>query len=222
MDTADEDAWTPWQLASFDTPGIAGSASGAPQNPATASALPAATLEEIARLRQKAEAEGRTAGLAAGYAAGYAEGQQQARHEAVQLAALISQLDQALNTLDQQVADEILALSLELARQVIRHSLTVQPALILDILREALAQSHHTHATISVHPEDAALIRRHADELLNHSGHRLREDPRLQRGGCLIDAGGGQIDASLETRWRRVVETLGSDTPWLASDTPTE
>jgi flagellar assembly protein FliH len=213
-DATDDDAWAPWQLASFDAPGLSGAAAKA------ATASPAAVAEEITQLRQQAEAEGRSAGHAAGYTAGYAEGQQQARGEASRLTGLVEQFEQALNTFDQQVADDLLALSLELARQVVRQRLAVQPDLLLDILREALAQTHHSHATISVHPEDAELIRHHAEELLAHGGHRLHEDPRLQRGGCIIDAGGGQIDASLETRWRRVVEALGSDSAWLTSDAP--
>ncbi len=212
------DAWSRWQPTSFDAPRI-DPIKAAAEAHAKAQAAKAAFAEEIARLRQQATTEGRAAGHAEGYTLGYAEGQHQVRMEAAQLAAVLTQLEEAMANFNQQVANDLLALSLEVARQVIRHSIELQPERILDSVREALAQSHHTHAVVSVHPEDAALIRRHADELLAPGGHRLREDIHVTRGGCLIDAGGGQIDASLETRWRRIVEALGADTVWQPADT---
>lgn len=214
------DAWKRWQLTSFDAPKVDPDQAAA-ETQAKVQAAKAALAEEITRLRQQATTEGRAAGHAEGHTLGYAEGQHQVRMEAAQLAAVLARLDEAMTAFNQQVADDLLALSLEIARQVIRHTIELQPERLLDSVREALALSHHTHAVVSVHPEDAALIRRHADDLLasGGGGHRLREDSHLSRGGCLIEVGGGQIDATLETRWRRVVETLGSDTLWQPVDT---
>ncbi len=56
-----------------------------------------------------------------------------------------------------------------------------------------------------------ALVRQHLGEQLSHGGHRLQEDARLQRGECRIDGQGAQVDATLETRWRRVLESIGHD-----------
>lgn len=207
------DAWTHWQLTSFDAPKV-----DPVKTAAQAQATAEAVAQELARWRQQAETEGRATGHAEGHTLGYAEGQHQARTEAAHLATVLARLEEALVTFNQQMAEDLLALALEIARQVVRRSIEIQPEHLLASLREALAQSHHPHATISVHPDDAALIRRHADELLTPAGHRLREDPRITRGGCLIEVGGGQMDASLETRWRRVVETLGIDSNWQPTD----
>ncbi|HCX34087.1 MAG TPA: flagellar assembly protein FliH, partial [Rhodocyclaceae bacterium] len=75
-----------------------------------------------------------------GYDAGYEEGTARARVEAMRIHTLVENLDQAFAALDQQVADELLALALELAHQVVRESLRVQPDAILAVVHEALAQ----------------------------------------------------------------------------------
>ncbi len=204
-------AWESWKLASFDAP-VAPSTSnaGAISN--------AAVGDDLEQLRRQAQEAGRSAG----YAAGYAEGQSKANAEAARFAGMISQLDQALNEFDQQMSDDVLALSLEVARQVVRQAIAVKPELLLETLRQALAQMPHLHTTISVHPDDAALVRSYLGDQLAHAGHRLHEDLRMQRGGCTVEAGGSQIDASITTRWKRTVESLGSDAAWLVTETETQ
>lgn len=199
-------AWESWKLASFDAP--------APKR--NAAAKPDASVgDELEHLRQQAEQAGRQAGHTAGYAAGYAEGQAKAQTEATRFASMAAQLDAALNEFDLRVSDDLLALALEVARQVVRQSIAVKPELLLETIRQALAQMPHPHTTITIHPEDASLVRSYLGDQLAHAGHRLHEDPRIQRGGCLVEAAGTQIDASIETRWRRIVESLGSNAEWL-------
>ena len=202
-------AWERWELASFDAPAPRtgkNSPNGGP-NAAVAS-------DEIARLRQQAQEAGR----AAGYAAGFAEGQAKARVEATRFAGMVAQLDSALNAFDERVSEDLLALSLDVARQVIRQSVAVKPELLIETLRQALAQMPHPHATISINPEDASLVRSYLGDQLAHAGHRLHEDPRVQRGGCIVEAAGSQIDASIAMRWRRIVDALGSTAEWLETD----
>ena len=157
---------------------------------------------------------GRVEGFASGEIAGAAEGQQAAR----QLLSLAATLDKSLLAVDQEIADEILALALEVARQMTRQAVEFKPDVVLTVVREALNHLPHQHAAIYLHPDDAALVRKHAGEQLNHAGHRINEDSTLQRGDVVIEANGAQVDATLATRWRRVVESLGSKTPWFEDD----
>ena len=200
-------AWERWELACFDPPRTPAQLLGSGE-----AAITLSTAEEIERRLQEA----RETGHAQGSATGYAEGQQRARNESARLVALTVQLDQALAGFDQQVAEDLLALALDVARQVIRQTVAVKPELLLETIHEALAQMHHPHATIHLHPEDASLVRSYFGDQLAHAGHRVQEDRRLERGGCTIEAGGSQIDATMETRWRRVIATLGSNSEWLS------
>ncbi len=209
--------WERWQFANFDTaggPGNAG-ASANPQNATAAHEIDPATLARIEQLHESARQQGYAAGQEAGYAAGHAAGQEQTRLEAQRLNQLISQFNQALHDIDRQIAEDMLALSLEVARQIIRQNLRAQPGLILDTLRQALTQLRHPEATITLHPEDAMLARAYLAETAAHTGTKILEDANVTRGGCLVEAAGSQIDATLETRWRRTLESLGQSSEWL-------
>ena len=154
---------------------------------------------------------GRVEGFSAGESAGAAEGQQAAR----QLLSLAANLDKSLTGLDQEISEEILALSLEIAKQIVRQTVTIKPETVLAVIREALNQLPHQHAAIYLSPEDAELVRKNSGDQLAHAGHRINEDPLLQRGDVVIEANGAQVDATLATRWRRIVESLGNTTPWI-------
>jgi flagellar assembly protein FliH len=197
-------AWERWELASFDAE------SGPSGGHAPETGTVAVDKAELERLREEARRQG--------HQAGYAEGQSTARAEAQRLAKAATGLEQALAQLDQQVADELLALATEIARQVVREEITARPDIIVKVVHEALAQMPHQHATIFLHPEDASLLRSYAGDALAHAGHRILEDSRLSPGDCVLESGSSQTDATLATRWKRVVETLGIASAWRNPD----
>lgn len=214
-------AWERWELASFD--------GHAPPAPVRAKAVaappppPVRTAEEIERTRQEAyqagHQEGFAAGNAAGLEAGRKTGEAEGRRAAQQLMTVATKLDQALEALDDVVADELTALALEIAREVLRQSLAVAPEAVVTVVREALGHLPHQHANIYLHPEDASLVRTYAGDQLGHAGHRIHEDAKLKRGDVILEASGAHVDGTLATRWRRVIESLGQDTPWT-EDSP--
>jgi len=220
-------AYQRWQLPSFDEPAPPpeAPAPAPPPEPAPPAPVEEAapvivetplpdpapdihlpTAEEIERIHEEARREG--------YAAGYEEGTARGRMEAMQFHNLVQGLENALTTLDQDVASEILALSLEVARQMVRHSLDARPESVAELVREALLQLPQAHAMIHLHPDDVAMVRDYLGEQLTHAGHRLIEDPSIARGGARIDAAGSQIDATLQIRWRRIMDNLGRDVAW--------
>ncbi|GAB4174387.1 MAG: flagellar assembly protein FliH [Rhodocyclaceae bacterium] len=208
-------AYRKWEAASFTAEAPA-SARGKPEAAAPGRAPGAGirlpTADEIEAIRAQAHKQG--------YEAGYEEGTARARMEALRIHTLVENLERALCELDRQVADELLALAVELARQVVRQSVGLRPDAILSVVHEALAQLPHQQAVIYLNPQDAALVRAHLGETLAHAGHRVFEDEALTRGGCRVESAGSQIDATLETRWRRVLESIGHGQPWLEAEAP--
>jgi flagellar assembly protein FliH len=177
----------------------------------SAAKIVAESPKDFSRGYEEGLSAGHEEGFATGEVAGFAEGQQAAN----QLLSLASSLNQTLADFDQQIAEELLALALEIARQMLRQVVSVKPETILAVVQEALTQLPHHHAAIYLHPEDANLVRRYSGDQLSHAGHRINEDTQLYRGDVVIEANGAQVDATLATRWRRIVETLGSKTPWI-------
>lgn len=211
-------AWERWELASFDTgTAIAANVPPAHADHAETSKVPMdrAEIERIcAEAREDGYQAGYQTGLQNGKRAGYAEGQKTAKAEAARIGKAANDLEQALQEFDQQVADELLALAVEIARQVVRKEISSRPEVILDVVNEALAYLPHQHAAIHLNPEDASLVRSYLGDALTHAGHRILEEPTLKPGDCLLEAGGSQIDASTGTRWRRVIESLGMNERW--------
>ena len=173
----------------------------------------------VAILRETARQEGYRAGFEAGRADGLKAGQEAAgevaRELSTRLAQAISRFDAGVANMERDVADSVLVLALEVARKVIGQSVSVQPELVLETIRAALAQMPAQHAMVHLNAEDAALVRRHAEELLSRSGHRIQEDPQLERGDVVIDASGTHLDSRVATRWRRVVANLGQNVQWV-------
>jgi flagellar assembly protein FliH len=199
-------AWQRWELGSFDQKKSATDAT----KTTPAGKLP--TADDVERIHRDAHKQG--------YDAGYEEGTARARMEALRLHTLVEQLEAALGEFDQQVAEELFGLSLEIARQVVRQTIAVRPAAILDVVREALTQLPHQHAAIYLNPEDASLVRSHLGDQLAHLGHRILEESSLARGSLRMEAGGSHLDASVESRWKRVIESMGSEAEWIESGAP--
>lgn len=179
-----------------------------------ASAGPAAPAEadpqaELAALREAARAEGYAEGLAAGRVEG-----EQACGRMKQLAESFSS---TLDNLDFRLADMVLELALDVARQVVAGELAARPERILDVVNMALKQMAETsrEARLLLNPDDAALVRPHLDQVLDKNRLRIVEDVRIVRGGCLIETSQGDLDATLPARWRQVVQVLGSNQNWI-------
>lgn len=214
-------AWERWELGSFDA--AAKPKKSKAQQQKAAEEVPAVklpTAEEVEQIYQQARDDGLKKGQEDGYQAGFKEGQKKALGEAQRLAKAAGKLDQALGALDGTVADELLTLAVELAREVVRKEITARPEVLLDVVREALAQLPHQHAAIYLHPDDASLLRSYLGDQLTHAGHRIHEDFKLTRGDCVLEAGGSQVDATVAMRWRRVVEALGIDAAWQPTAVP--
>jgi flagellar assembly protein FliH len=173
-------------------------------------ATPAEDAEaECARLREAARAEG------------YAEGAAAARQEMEQSCGRMKQLAESfgntLDNLDFRLADMVLALALDVARQVVAGELAARPERILDVVNLALKQMAETsrEARLLLNPEDAVLVRPHLEQVLDKNRLRIVEDVRIVRGGCLIETAQGDLDGTLPARWRQVVQVLGSNQNWI-------
>lgn len=176
--------------------------------------------EEIARIREEARKEGFEAGHTEGYAEGHAQGLRegfatgeadargQLTAQADVLTQTIASLDVALADIDQQVADELIALAVELARKMCQHSIS-RPENVRALVQDALQQIPQKHVQIHLHPQDAAHVRARLLEGLDETQQRIVEDDTLTPGGCVLLGEGNHLDASVQVRWRRILGELG-------------
>lgn len=208
-------AYERWELPSFDAGGIRVTG-----NPSGMKLPTASELENI-------EVQAREEGYQAGYQAGYEEGAQKAALETQRLTALVASMEQALRemeqslqTVDEQVARSLLDLSLDVAQQMVHQALKVNPEMLLGVVRDAIGSLPHFNpaAHIVLHPSDAEIVRTRMGEQLAHSGWKIFEDEQIAPGGARIETAHSQIDATLETRWKRITANLGQDSSWLQNE----
>ena len=178
------------------------------------------TAEEIEQVHENARKEGFEAGRTEGYAEGHAQGlregfasgeaeaREQLTAQADALTQAIASLDVALADLDQQVADELIALAVELARKMCLHSIH-RPENVRALVQDALQQVPQKHVQLHLHPQDAAHVRARLLEGLDETQQRIVEDDTLTPGGCILLGEGTHLDASVQTRWRRILGEVG-------------
>lgn len=215
-----------WEIGSFDRPATApqsGPPSAPTEVPSAAGepvvqnfALP--TAEDIERMHEDARATGYQAGLEEGRLAAEQACIEATREETQRFRMLADNLQNAIEQIDQQVADELLELATEIARQVVCGSITLKNDLLLPIIREAInaLPLHSAQLALRLNPVDAAHVRAQMGEHFSQTGAHIIEDAEISPGGCLVRAGPSEVDATIETRWRRVLEAIGSEPQaWL-------
>ena len=192
----DTTAFEQWEVVELAAP--------AGEAPPTADAA-----AELANLREAARAEG--------YAEGLAVGRVEGEQACGRMKLLAESFSSTLDNLDFRLADMVLELALDVARQVVAGELAAHPERILDVVNLALKQMAETsrEARLLLNPDDAALVRPHLDQVLDKNRLRIVEDARIVRGGCLIETSQGDLDATLPARWRQVVQVLGSNLNWI-------
>lgn len=171
------------------------------------------TAEQIEAIYQQAREEGRLAG----YQEGREQGAQENTTEQQRLYLLASTFEQELGKLDQQVAQDILALAIDIARKVVGQAIEVKPELVLSVIETALRQLPVTTQPLrlKLHTQDAALVREHFTNQASPSKWEIAEDSQIEPGGCHVEGGGCEVDATLPTRWQRTLASLGQEQPWL-------
>lgn len=223
-------AYERWQFDRFDSPEPVSDQATDPEPLSSSSdeggelvtervTLP--TADDIERIHNEAHQEGYDIGHEAGFAEGRAAGMAAIEPQVELIGKLLKNMEEALAGLDQQVANALLDLAMETARQVVRSTIQQQPEIILPVIREAITALplHHGTITLHLHPDDATLIREHLGDQLANNGWHLIEDADIEAGGCQLKAGASEVDATLQTRWQRVLEAIGAPASTASSAT---
>ncbi len=162
--------------------------------------------DEIAQLRKSAEADG----FARGHAAGLAAAQATTTALQTQLDAMLEALSDPLAAVDEQVIEQLTRLATRIARRLVRRELRTNRSEIIAVVREALSvlPLGLRDIQLHLHPEDARLVSETLVPAEGQAAWHIVEDPVITRGGCRISSASSQVDATVETRLARVINTV--------------
>lgn len=140
----------------------------------------------------------------------------QGRQAGEQLAAVVRSLEESYAGLQQHMADELLQLACDIARQVVRQELQSGPRALLPVVREALATfvQDSRPSTVRLNPADWKLLESALREEFGGARVQWQPDSAVQPGGCMVECAGAVVDGSLDTRWRRAIAALGLVSAW--------
>lgn len=181
---------------------------------------------ERARIVAGAREAGWAQGLVEGRTQGQLEGRESGRNAAIHearpnLDALAKAWTTALESFERSreamlaaARSDLIHLALRIAERVTKRRIELDPSIVLDqVAAAAEIVAKPTLLTLSVHPDDAALVREGVPALAARVGAlrhaEIREDASIARGSCVVaTAGGGVADASIEAQLARVAEAL--------------
>ncbi len=149
-----------------------------------------------------------------GFELGRREGYAQFHTQAERLAQLMTGLSEPFADLDDQVVQELVALSKAIAQKLVRREIQKDPGQIIAVVREAIAAlpSASRNVTLYLHPDDVVLVREALAIGDDSPALDLVPDPLSTRGDCRVVTETSQIDASLEARLNAlIVAMLGGE-----------
>lgn len=176
--------------------------------------------ERDAQVRQQAYAEGFAQGQATATLRAQQQHEEYVENQGQDAARRYGQLlvdaREQLAASEQVMAQGVLELACVLARQVLRHELSVNPNALQPVIREGLQMlaDDTKAAVVRLHPLDLDMLQQVLQTEFAALQLTLTPDSAIEQGGCLITAAGAVVDASLETRWRRAIAKLGLEVQW--------
>lgn len=171
--------------------------------------------------------EGYADGFVQGHAQATLEGQRkiadfiahQGEMAAHTFAQLFASARSELADAEQQIAHGVLELACELARQVLRHELSVNPNALQPVLREALGLlvAESKSALVRLNPLDLEVLEPVLRNEFPNLELTLLADASVTRGGCVVESAGTVVDATVQKRWVRAIATVGLSSLWEQS-----
>jgi flagellar assembly protein FliH len=177
---------------------------------------PGKTVSELEEVERRAYEEAFAKGREAGLAAAKAETQgalTQLQSQVQRLEATLASLSKPLDQVNTEVEQQLMNLTLTIARHLVRRELRIDPAQVIAIIREtvALLPAAARDVRVHMHPDDAAVVRERLATPTADRAWTIIEDPVMTRGGCRVTTETALIDARVETRLNQAIAAMLGD-----------
>ena len=131
-----------------------------------------------------------------------------------ELDGMVTQIAAAREALWARQEAEMVALALDIARQVVKTEVTQNPEVVRALLANAVRRiTDKDNVRVRVSVSDAPRVKEMRQDLMEMmDGLRhleIVDDRRVGEGGCVIETNAGTIDAKIETQLSEVARALG-------------
>ncbi len=168
------------------------------------------TAEQIERIQNQAYKEAYEAGFAKGREAGMASGKDEIVRNGQLLDDLLQSLSQPFASLDENITQQLVSLSVAIARQLVRRELKIDATQIVGVVQEAIAvlPVGSCNVKVCLHPDDVRVVHDTLVKMETERSWELMDDPSLSRGDCRILTETSRIDATLEKRLAAIASRI--------------
>ncbi|MGQ0709282.1 MAG: FliH/SctL family protein [Rhodoferax sp.] len=187
--------------------------------------------ERDIRLREEGFSQGYSEGFEKGYAQGVLEGEQklqdyiagQGHQASAAMADLYESVQAQLVAREQSMAQGVLELACDIARQVLCQELRANPDVLRPVVQEALGllMQDSQSVRLRLHPLDADMLGAGLEQRFASASLQVVVDDSITPGGCVLESAGTVVDATVQRRWQRVVASLGLEQTWEPHDAGT-
>ncbi len=145
---------------------------------------------------------------------GYRAGIEQAEIDISALRAKIADFVSAKKEVFEYIAPDILEISVDIARKIIKKEVEQDPQIILDSIVEVMRtiSKEESRITVKVNPLQADLVKTELPEYISSMGVDAKitvlADDTIEEGGCILNTNNGIVDASLDTQLDIIREAL--------------
>ncbi|MCX8042091.1 MAG: FliH/SctL family protein, partial [Thermodesulfobacteriaceae bacterium] len=178
--------------------------------------------------RERGFKEGYEEGLREGYKEGLLKGEKEAKEKydlleeklqaeyktkIQEIVNFLRNLENEANQLVINLDKEVLSLALKVAQKIVLKEVNQNSEVTLQVIKEALTYlAEGVEIVIKVNPEEWPFLKELLSQISSPSQKiNLVPEEGISKGGVFIETSIGIIDATLEKRWERILETLEKD-----------
>lgn len=171
--------------------------------------------EKIKGILDKAYLDGYDRGMKSGHEAGMNLANEKLALEQADLKNLLNGFSKTAKEKSKVLCEDVLTLSLDISKAMLKEHLKINPEAILPILRQATNSLIDSEGPLhlKLNPEDVQIVQKYLQAEL--SNWEIIEDMTIERGACMIETSGNTVDATHENRWRLICDSLGQNHAWL-------
>lgn len=145
---------------------------------------------------------------------GYQEGLQTAQEDLERVKESLSAFFNAKQEIYDNIAPDILEISLDIAKKIIKKESIENPDVILNNIKDIMKglSKEEAKITLRVNPSQAAMLKNDVPEVEDSLGLEAKiiivADETITEGGCLVTTTNGVIDATIESQLAIISEVL--------------
>lgn len=145
---------------------------------------------------------------------GYKLGIERAQEDIAQVRSAIEEFMKAKQEVFEFIAPDILEISIDIARKIVKHEIEQNPQTILDTILGVLKTISRDEARINliVNSSQVDMVKANIPEMVSSIGLETKTnviaDDTIELGGCIIQTSNGVVDATIKTQLEIIREAF--------------